>query len=133
MVNTTLTHNRPKYLGLRAILFEIRLPLSGWVSILHRLSGALLFLSTVWLLFMLDRSLDSSYSFDSVKRELSVPAVRFALLLLIWAYCHHFCAGIRYLFLDLGKGVERAAAQFTSGVVVAVSLLLTTWLGMKLW
>ncbi len=48
---------RPKYLSLQALLFEIRLPLPGWVSILHRVSGALLFVALVWLLWMLDRSL----------------------------------------------------------------------------
>ena len=58
MANAALKRPRPKYLNLAALLFEIRLPLPGWVSILHRVSGALLFLAVVWLLFLLDRSLN---------------------------------------------------------------------------
>ena len=67
MANAATKKARPKYLSLAALLFEIRLPLAGWVSILHRVSGALLFLATVWLLFLLDRSLASESGFESVK------------------------------------------------------------------
>ncbi len=125
--------NRPKYLSLQALLFEIRLPLPGWVSILHRVSGALLFLATVWLLWMLDRSLASEAGFDAVRRYAGLWPVRLSLLVLIWAYCHHFCAGIRYLFLDLDKGVDKETARLTSVIVLVVSLALTAWLGAKLW
>jgi succinate dehydrogenase / fumarate reductase cytochrome b subunit len=52
---------------------------------------------------------------------------------LIWAYCHHFCAGIRFLFLDLDKGVDRITARRSSIMVLVVSLGLTAWLGAKLW
>jgi len=133
MANAASRRPRPKYLSLQALLFEIRLPLPGWISILHRASGLLLFLAMVWVLFMLDRSLASEAGFDSVRRYVGLVPVKLALLALVWAYCHHFCAGIRFLFLDLDKGVDRAAARLTSGVVLAASLLLTAWLGAKLW
>ena len=133
MANATIRKPRPKYLSLTALLFEIRLPLPGWVSILHRISGLLLFFAVVWLLFMLDRSLASEAGFESVRRYTGLPLVRISLLVLIWAYCHHFCAGIRFLFLDLDKGVDLARARLTSVVVLAVSLALTAWLGWKLW
>jgi len=133
MANATIRKPRPKYLSLSALLFEIRLPLPGWVSILHRVSGLLLFLAVLWLLFMLDRSLASEAGFDSVRRYAGLPLVKLSLLVLIWAYCHHFCAGIRFLFLDIDKGVDRAKARFTSVVVLVVSLALTAWLGIKLW
>jgi succinate dehydrogenase / fumarate reductase cytochrome b subunit len=124
---------RPKYLSLQALLFEIRLPLPGWVSILHRISGALLFVALVWLLWMLDRSLSSEAAFDQIKHYAGLLPVKLALLVLVWAYCHHFCAGIRYLFLDLDKGVDRETARLTSGLVFAVSLALTAALGWGLW
>jgi succinate dehydrogenase / fumarate reductase cytochrome b subunit len=133
MANATTRKPRPKYLSLTALLFEIRLPLPGWVSILHRISGLFLFLAVLWLLFMLDRSLASEAGFESVRRYAGLPLVKISLLVLIWAYCHHFCAGIRYLFLDLDKGVDLARARLTSAVVLVVSLALTAWLGVKLW
>ncbi len=124
---------RPKYLSLTALLFEIRLPLAGWVSILHRVSGLLLFFAAVWLLFMLDRSLASEGDFAYVKYYASLPLVKLALLVLIWAYCHHFCAGIRYLFLDLHKGVDKESSRITSIVVLVASIALTAFFGIKLW
>jgi succinate dehydrogenase / fumarate reductase, cytochrome b subunit len=133
MANATIRKPRPKYLSLTALLFEIRLPLPGWVSILHRISGLLLFFAVVWLLFMLDRSLASEAGFESVRRYAGLPLVKISLLVLIWAYCHHFCAGIRFLFLDLDKGGDLAAARLTSVIVLVASLGLTAWLGYKLW
>lgn len=133
MANATIRKPRPKYLSLAALLFEIRLPLAGWVSILHRVSGLLLFLAVVWLLFMLDRSLASEAGFQSVRRYMGLPLVKLSLLVLVWAYCHHFCAGIRFLFLDLDRGVDKVTARLTSIAVLVVSLALTAWLGYKLW
>ena len=133
MANATIRKARPKYLSLSALLFEIRLPLPGWISILHRISGLLLFLAVPWLLFILDRSLASEAGFESARRYTGLPLVKLTLLVLIWAYCHHFCAGIRFLFLDLEKGVDLATARLTSVVVLMASLALTAWLGYKLW
>ena len=120
---------RPKYLN----LVEIRLPLPGWVSILHRISGAALFVSITWLLWMLDRSLASEAGFEKVRHYATLWPVKLALLGLVWAYCHHFCAGIRYLLLDLHKGVELAPARRSSVVVLVVSLALTAAMAAKLW
>ena len=133
MANAAVKKNRPKYLSLYAILFEIRLPLPGWISILHRVSGALLFVSTIWLLFMLDRSLASEQGFDFVRHYLSLTPVKLALLVLIWAYCHHLCAGIRFLLLELQKGWDKQAARLSSILVFAASLALTAFFGARLW
>lgn len=129
MSNIALKKKRPVYLN----LVQIRLPLPGFVSILHRISGALLFVSAVWLLFILDRSLASESGFESVRHYFSFTLVKLALLGLIWAFCHHFCAGIRYLFLDLNKGLDLPAARASSWAVLVVSLALTAFLGAKLW
>jgi len=132
-VKTAARRPRPKYLSLQALLFEIRLPVTGWISILHRISGALLFVSMVWLLWMLDRSLSSEAAFEKIKHYAGLWPVKLSLLVLIWAYCHHFCAGIRYLFLDLDKGIDLATARLTSWIALGVSFALTAALGWKLW
>jgi len=126
---------RPKYLTLPAILFEIRLPLPGWISILHRVSGALLvFPLTAWLLYLLDSSLASEAGFERIRTHyLQMPVVKAGLLLFIWAYCHHFCAGIRFLLLDLNKGIELRQARASSLAVLIVSLALTAVIGARLW
>jgi succinate dehydrogenase / fumarate reductase cytochrome b subunit len=126
---------RPKYLSLSALLFEIRLPIPGRISILHRISGALLFFPfAAWLLYLLDASLASEAGFDRIRTHyLPMPLVKLGVLVFIWAYCHHLCAGIRFLFLDLNKGIELAPARRSAWAVLVVSLLLTAFFGWKLW
>jgi succinate dehydrogenase / fumarate reductase, cytochrome b subunit len=125
---------RPKYLSLSAILFQIRLPLPGWVSILHRISGALLvFPFVAWALYLLDVSLRSEQGFSHVREYLGLPLAKLGLVVLIWACCHHFCAGIRYLALDLNKGISLRPARVSSAVVIVASLALTAFFASKLW
>ena len=133
MSTTAVKKKRPKYLNLQALLFEIRLPLPGWVSILHRISDAYLFLGMVWVLHLLDRSLASPQSFDAVRHYLGLAPVKLGLLVLFWALCHHLCAGIRFLLLDLDWGVDKPKARLSSWVVIGVSLGITAALGVKLW
>jgi succinate dehydrogenase / fumarate reductase, cytochrome b subunit len=135
MTSASAKKIRPKYLSLPALLFEIRLPVSGWVSILHRISGALLFFPFVaWVLYLLDKSLGSEQGFDYIRnRYLALPLVKLGILVFIWSYCHHFCAGIRYLFLDLDKGVDLRTARITSWIVILGGLALTALFGAKLW
>jgi succinate dehydrogenase / fumarate reductase, cytochrome b subunit len=134
MSSAAAKKQRPKYLSLPAILFQIRLPLPGWISILHRISGALLvFPFAAWLLYMLDVSLGSEQGFQKTKDYLALPLVKLGLLVFVWAYCHHFCAGIRYLLLDLNKGVELRPARISSGVVLVLSLALTAFFATKIW
>ncbi len=135
MPSTAAKRPRPKYLSLTALLFEIRLPLPGWVSILHRISGLLLFFPlTAWALYLLDTSLGSEQGFEQVRGHyLQLPLVKAGLVLFIWAYCHHFCAGIRFLFLDLDKAGDLRPARITSAVVLVVSLALTAFFAARLW
>ena len=111
----------------------LNLPVPGLVSIFHRVSGALLFLGLIWFLFLLDMSLASESGFARFRVYVAHPLVKLSLFVFLWAYLHHFCAGIRYLFLDIDKGVDLAAARRTSYAVFAVSLALTAFLGAKLW
>jgi len=134
MSSAAAKNKRPKYLSLPAIVFQIRLPLPGRVSILHRISGALLVVPfTAWALYMLDVSLASEAGFEAIKGALDLPLVKFGMLTFIWAFSHHLCAGIRYLTLDLNRGIELRPARLSSAAVIVASLLLTAYFGWKLW
>jgi succinate dehydrogenase / fumarate reductase cytochrome b subunit len=121
---------RPVYLD----LVRIRLPLPGIVSILHRVSGAALFLFGIpLLLFAVQCSLASPEQFASLKAVLTHPLGKLVTLGFVWAYLHHFCAGIRYLMIDLHVGDDLAPARRSSAWVLAVSLALTLVAGWRLW
>ena len=113
-------------------LAQYRLPWPGKVSILHRISGAALFLFLPFILFLFDKSLASEVSFAYFANLMSNPIIQLICLGLIWGFIHHFCAGIRYLFLDLEMGVDKAAANRSAISVMIVSLALTTILGLRL-
>jgi len=123
-----LTKKRPKYLN----LFEIKLPLAGFASILHRVSGAGLFLMLPLLIWLLELSVSSPASFETFKAVTGHPLVKLILLGLIWSYLHHFCMGIRILLIDVHVGVEKAQAHASAKAVLAVSLALTALFGLKL-
>ena len=130
MSSTAANKPRPKYLN----LVEIRLPLPGWVSILHRISGALLvFPFSAWLLYMLDVSLAAERGFAAIQGYLELPLVKLGMLVFIWAFCHHLFAGIRYLLLDLNVGIELQPARISSAVVLVASVLATAYFGVALW
>lgn len=125
---------RPKYLNLRALLFEIRQPVPAWVSILHRISGALLvFPFAAWLLYLLDASLASEARFQAILEYLELPLVKLGMLVFVWAFLHHLCAGVRFLVLDLNRGIELAPARRSAAAVLVASLALTAFFGAKLW
>ena len=111
----------------------LNLPVPGLVSIFHRISGVLLAIAIAGMLYFLDGSLKSEADFAQVRSELSHPIVKLMALGILWAFSHHLFAGIRYLFLDLGKGIGLPAARATGFVVFGVSGLLTLVLGAKLW
>jgi len=128
MPDASLHKKRPLWYDLNLL----HLPLPGLVSILHRVSGGLLFLLLVWLLYLLDASLASAERFAAFKSTVTQPFARLVLLGLLWSFMHHFCAGIRYLFLDVHIGVDLDSARTTSGVVLGASLGLTAGLGWAL-
>ena len=125
-----MAKQRPVYLN----LVRIRLPLPGILSILHRVSGALLFLVGIpALLAGVAWSLASPEENDQLRAAIGHPLAKLALVGFMWAYLHHFCAGIRYLLLDVHQGIELAPARRSSAVVIAVSLALTLIAGIRLW
>lgn len=120
---------RPKHLAIH----KIKLPLSGIVSILHRISGSMLFVALPLLLFILDQSLRSIETYTNLTEVLAHPIFKLALFGLMWAFLHHFCAGLRYLAIDLHLLSHISAARTSSKWVMLISLSLTIVLGVKLW
>ena len=112
---------RPKNLDLTTI----QLPLPGKVSILHRVSGVGLFLCLPVLLWLFAASLASPESFATFKAVFASLPVKVVVAGLIWAFVHHFCAGIRFLLLDMHIGIEKDAARKSAAAVLAVSIPLT--------
>jgi succinate dehydrogenase / fumarate reductase cytochrome b subunit len=121
---------RPVYLNLIAI----RLPFPGFVSFLHRFSGAVMFLVGIpLLLWAVQSSVASPARFDGFKALLAHPLAKLVVLGLVWAYVHHLLAGVRHLALDLHVGTELNAARQSSMVVFVVALALTALVGIRLW
>jgi succinate dehydrogenase / fumarate reductase, cytochrome b subunit len=120
---------RPKYLD----LFRIRLPVPGFVSILHRVSGAALFLFAGVLLYLLQESLLSPESYVRLRDLADFWLVKLFLTGMLWAFMHHFFAGLRFLLLDLDLFSDLKPARALSWAVLAISIVLTVVLGAALW
>ena len=120
--------NRPKNLN----LFTIRMPVNALVSILHRVSGVVLFLILPLLLLLMQLSLSSAAGFVIVQNLLNSVVIKLLMLGLAWAFFHHFFAGIRHLAMDVHWATTLIKARFTSKVVLvlgglATALLAVSW------
>jgi succinate dehydrogenase / fumarate reductase cytochrome b subunit len=124
-----IASQRPKYLDLA----KIRLPVPGFVSILHRISGAALFLFTGVLLYLFQQSLQSPESYVRFRAIADQWWMKLFLIGMLWALLHHFFAGLRFLLLDIHVFSDLRPARATSWVVLGISLLLTLVLGVCIW
>ncbi len=122
-----MVKSRPYYLNLA----QLRLPIGGWVSILHRVSGAMLSLTAPVLLYGFMLSLRSPQDFETVKGFLASGLGLLVLLGLGWATLHHFFAGLRHLGFDLGWGEERLRARQTAILVLVLGAGLTALLALE--
>lgn len=123
-------NKRPKHLN----LFKISQPLPAIVSIMHRISGILLFVPGIPLLLVgLQMMLDSPESFESLQSVLQSPGMKIMSIFFVWIFLHHFLAGLRFLALDLHCGVLLAQARVSSKWVLSISILLTLLIGVLLW
>ncbi|HLL12294.1 MAG TPA: succinate dehydrogenase, cytochrome b556 subunit [Rubrivivax sp.] len=118
---------------------KYRLPASGWVSILHRASGALMFFLLPFVVWLFDVSLTSEISYESFTSAFLagigfVPAwmVKLVVLALIWSYLHHLIAGIRHLWMDATHSVSLKQGSSSAMLTLVSSLVLTVLLGAKL-
>ena len=120
---------RPKFLDLA----RIRQPVPAIVSILHRISGAALFLFTWALLYLLQESLSSPESYVHFRAITDHWFAKLFLIGMLWAFLHHFFAGLRFLLLDVDIGTELRTTRAMSWGVLGTSLALTVVLGVCLW
>ena len=123
--------SRPKFLNLFTL--APKMSITAKISILHRISGVLLFLSTPFLLYILHNSLVSPDFYTVLYGYVTCPLMKMLYLVLIWALMYHSCSGVRFLFLDIHKGIDIKIAKFTAYIVFWVSLILTVVLGLLIW
>jgi succinate dehydrogenase / fumarate reductase cytochrome b subunit len=133
-----MTRQRPGTMRLVDAV-KYRLPLAALVSILHRVSGALMFVLLPFLVWLFDQSVTSEVSYEVFASAFVaglgfVPGwgVKLVCLALIWAFLHHFVAGVRHLWMDMTHSVSKAQGQSSAVLTLASSLLLTAALGAKL-
>ena len=125
--------NRPQFRNINITqIVGYRLPLAGIISILHRISGLLMFLLLPFILFLLDKSLVSESSFEYFKGFTSNWFVKLVILALSWAYLHHFCAGIRHLVMDNHIGLTKDGARKSAAGVLIISVPLALIVALKL-
>jgi len=124
---------RVQYRNIRITqIVRYRMPLSAIVSIMHRISGAFLFLMLPFLLYLFQQSILSETSFEGFGSLVSHWFAKLVLAGICWAYLHHFCAGIRHLLMDMHMGLDRAGSRNSSLAVFAVSLPLAILVALKL-
>ena len=138
---TELTKKRPEFRNINAFkdLTTYRLPLAGWLSILHRASGGLMFILLPLIVWLFDTSVSSEISYERFSAAFSggiglVPGWLFKLVVLaiIWAYLHHLIAGLRHLYMDMTHSVTKEFGKSSAIVTLALSIGLTLILGAKL-
>jgi len=110
---------RPIYLN----LFKIKLPVTGIISIFHRVTGVLLFLFIPISLYYLQLSLQGERQFEQITYLMVEPLSRFIILLFIWSFIHHLFTGIRFLLIDIDLFLEKKSARSSAWVVVVIELI----------
>lgn len=124
-----INKQRPKFLD----PLIIHLPLPGKLSIMHRISGAGMFLILPCLIYLLQLSLGSPQDFEVFRAITHHPLVKLVLLVLLYGFLHHFFMGVRILLIDMHKGVKIEAARKSAKVVLFASITLAVILGVTLW
>ena len=138
---TEAARKRPEFRNINALsdLPNYRLPAAGWVSILHRVSGALMFLLMPFIIWMFDSSITSEISFAKFAAAFNVGLgfipgwfMKLVALAIIWAYLHHFIADIRHLYMDTFHAVTKEFGKSSAVATLVLSLGLTAVLAAKL-
>ncbi|HJW51818.1 MAG TPA: succinate dehydrogenase, cytochrome b556 subunit [Burkholderiaceae bacterium] len=125
--------SRPEFRNIHVSqLLHYKLPPPGLVSIMHRISGAALFLLLPFILWLFELSLTSEISYARLVEVASNALVKLVLVGLAWAYLHHLIAGVRYLMLDLHIGLDKPVARTSALAVYWISLPLTLIAALKI-
>jgi succinate dehydrogenase / fumarate reductase cytochrome b subunit len=138
---TELAKKRPEFRNINALtdLPTYRLPAAGIVSILHRISGVIMFLLLPFIIWMFDVSVSSEISFAKFTAAFNIGVglvpgwfIKLVALAIIWSYLHHIIAGLRHLYMDMCHAVTKEFGKSSAVVTLVVSLGLTAVLGAKL-
>lgn len=142
MADSTTKPKRPVYRNIHVTdIATYRLPVAGIISILHRISGAIMFLMLPFIVWVFDNSVTSEISYDKFTSVFTVgcgdgamPGWVFRLVAvgLIWAYLHHFVAGIRHLIMDVKHTVSKEQGRISAIITLCISLPLTALIAAKL-
>ncbi|KIQ29372.1 succinate dehydrogenase, cytochrome b556 subunit [Pseudomonas floridensis] len=124
-----MNSQRPVNLDLRTI----KLPVTAYTSILHRISGVILFVGIAIMLYAMDKSLASEEGFGEVKACLTSPLAKLVIWGLLSALLYHLVAGIRHLIMDTGVGETLEGGKLGSKIVIAVSVVLILLAGVWIW
>ncbi len=132
---------RPEFRNINALtdLPTYRLPPAGWVSILHRISGAIMFILLPFIIWMFDTSISSEISFAKFTSAFTlgvgfIPGwfMKLVALAIIWAYLHHFIAGLRHLWMDVNHAVSKEFGKSSALFTLGLGSILTLVLALKL-
>jgi succinate dehydrogenase / fumarate reductase cytochrome b subunit len=132
---------RPEFRNINAFtdLPTYRLPVAGIVSILHRVSGALMFLLMPFIIWMFDTSISSELSFARFTSVFNIGAgfvpgwfFKLVALAIMWAFLHHLIAGLRHLWMDMRHAVSKEFGKSSAVFTLVLSIGLTVVLGAKL-
>ncbi len=111
----------------------IKLPLPAYTSILHRISGVILFIALGFLLYGLEQSLASERSFEELKRLLALPLAKFITWAILAALIYHFVAGVKHLLMDIDVGDGKESGTIGAILTLVLSVALITLAGFWLW
>ncbi len=125
----TVKKRPPKNLN----LFTIRFPIPAIASILHRISGFILFILIPFILWGLYLSLDSEQGFDNLHQLLTTPWIKFVIWMSLSAFLYHFIAGIRHLLMDIGIGEALKSGRLSAILTIIIAGLLIILTGVWLW
>jgi succinate dehydrogenase / fumarate reductase cytochrome b subunit len=128
-VKKAVNSQRPVNLDLRTI----KLPITAYTSILHRVSGVILFLGIIVMLYALDKTLASEEGFAEVQACLTSPLAKLIIWGLLSALLYHLVAGVRHLIMDMGVGESLEGGKLGSKIVIAVSVVVIVLAGVWVW
>ena len=124
-----MTYDRPKYLDIP----KIRQSVTAVLSIMHRISGVAMFVMLPAALWLLDLSLRVEDSFNVFAGFFGNPLVKIIFWLLLWGFIHHAFAGVRFLLMDMHKGIDKATAQKSAKGVIVAAFVVALIMGVILW
>jgi len=124
-----VSDNRPFFLN----LIKIRLPVTGFVSIFHRISGLLMFLAIPFSIYLFDISLHGQNGYSQAVEILQHPIIQLVSLVLLWSIVHHLIAGIRFLLTDFDIGLEKQQATLFAWLVFVIEAIVFVLLAVRIY